>query len=195
MNSKTRSTPVIAAFRLLFVALTGLTVGACSKGDHHAGSTSDAGNQAARMESAVATLAPTQGNKVTGTVAFVREPNGIRVTARIQSLAEGDHGFHVHEKGDCSAPDGSSAGGHFNPTNLPHAGRDAQKRHVGDLGNLTADANGVASVNFVDSHLELSGPNSIIGKAVIVHAGPDDFTSQPSGNAGGRVACGVIESK
>ena len=147
------------------------------------------------MESAVATLAPTQGNKVTGTVAFVREPNGIRVTARIQGLAEGDHGFHVHEKGDCSAPDGSSAGGHFNPTNLPHAGRDAQKRHVGDLGNLTADANGVASVNFVDSHLELSGPNSIIGKAVIVHAGPDDFTSQPSGNAGGRVACGVIESK
>ena len=100
----------------------------------------------------------------------------------------------MHEKGDCSAPDGTSAGGHFNPGGKPHAARDAAARHAGDLGNLKADPYGLARVDFVDSTLSLSGPDSIVGKAVIIHEKADDFTTQPTGNAGARQACGVIEA-
>jgi Cu-Zn family superoxide dismutase len=143
--------------------------------------------------SAVAQLSPTQGNKARGLVQFKNEPTGVRVTADITGLTPGEHGFHVHENGDCSAPDASSAGGHFNPTNQSHGARDAEVRHIGDLGNLVADANGQALLNYIDPKLTLTGPNSIIGRAVIVHAGRDDLKSQPSGDAGGRVACGTIE--
>jgi len=143
--------------------------------------------------SAMATLEPTQGNQVRGTVRFTSEGGGVRVVANLTGLTPGDHGFHVHENGDCSAPDASSAGGHFNPTNQPHAGRDAEERHIGDLGNLVADADGRAQLDYVDRKLTLTGANSIVGKAVIVHAGRDDLKSQPSGDAGGRVACGKIE--
>ena len=142
---------------------------------------------------AVAQLQPTQGNTVRGTVTFSDEGGKVRVKAEINGLTPGEHGFHVHENGDCSASDASSAGGHFNPTNQPHAARDAEARHIGDLGNLTADSNGRAELDYVDSKLTLAGPNSIVGRAVIVHAGRDDLTSQPAGDAGGRVACGVIE--
>ena len=142
---------------------------------------------------AIARLEPTQGNNVRGTVRFGSEGNAVRVTAEVTGLTPGEHGFHVHENGDCSAPDASSAGGHFNPTKQPHAARDAEARHVGDLGNLVADNNGRAQLSYLDSKLTLSGPNSIVGRAVIVHAGRDDLKSQPSGDAGGRVACGAIE--
>jgi Cu-Zn family superoxide dismutase len=144
---------------------------------------------------AVAQLEPTQGNKARGTVRFSSEGNAVRVTADITGLTPGEHGFHVHEKGDCSAPDASSAGGHFNPDNQPHGARDAEARHVGDLGNLTADDKGRAQLNYLDQKLSLSGPNTIIGRAVIVHAGRDDLKSQPAGDAGGRVACGAIEQE
>lgn len=137
-------------------------------------------------------LKPTQGNTVTGKIEFASEAGGVRVTGTLEGLKPGEHGFHVHEKGDCSAPDATSAGGHFNPMTMPHAGPDADKRHEGDLGNVTADAAGKVTLNKVDRELELSGANSIIGHAVIVHANADDFTTQPTGNAGGRVACGVI---
>jgi superoxide dismutase, Cu-Zn family len=142
---------------------------------------------------AVAQLQPTQGNNVRGTVRFLDEGGKVRVIAEIAGLTPGEHGFHVHENGDCSAPDASSAGGHFNPTNQPHAARDAEARHIGDLGNLTADANGRAQLDYVDPKLTLNGPNSIVGRAVIVHAGRDDLRSQPSGDSGARVACGTIE--
>ena len=144
---------------------------------------------------AVAELSPTQGNDVRGTVIFSQESDGVHVVANLTGLTPGEHGFHVHEKGDCSAPDGSSAGGHFNPTNMPHAGPDAEQRHAGDLGNITADAKGEGHYDRVDSHLSLEGDHAIVGLSVIVHGGKDDFTSQPSGNAGPRVACGVIELK
>jgi Cu-Zn family superoxide dismutase len=137
-------------------------------------------------------LKPTQGNTVSGKIEFVSEAGGVRVSGKLEGLKPGEHGFHVHEKGDCSAPDAASAGGHFNPMTMPHAGPDADKRHEGDLGNVTADASGKVELNKVDRELELSGANSIIGHAVIVHANADDFTTQPTGNAGGRVACGVI---
>ena len=148
---------------------------------------------APKVTKAVAVLQPTEGNTVKGTVTFTQEDGGVRVTANFERLTEGDHGFHIHEKGDCSSPDGKSAGGHFNPEGVDHAGPDAEKRHVGDLGNLSASADGTASLDVLDKVISLNGPNTIVGRGVIVHANPDDLTSQPTGNAGGRVACGVIE--
>ncbi len=141
---------------------------------------------------AVAVLHPTTGNQARGTVTFTATAEGVQVTAHVEGLTPGQHGFHIHEFGDCSSGDGKSAGGHFNPEGAEHAGPDAPKRHVGDLGNITADENGVAHLEYTDRVLRLSGPHSIIGRGVIVHADPDDLTSQPTGNAGGRVACGVI---
>lgn len=144
------------------------------------------------VDKAVAVLHPTEGSDVTGTVTFSRTDNGTKVVADVLGLSPGKHGFHVHEFGDCSAPDGTSAGGHFNPEKRPHAGPEQANRHVGDLGNITADTSGDAHFVRTDSYLKLNGRDSIIGRSVIVHAGEDDLTSQPSGNAGPRVACGVI---
>lgn len=141
---------------------------------------------------AVAVVAPTAGSTVRGTVTFTATDGGVRITAQLEGLTPGSHGFHVHEFGDCSAADGTSAGGHFNPAGAPHAGPDAGARHTGDLGNLSADAQGTASYERVDRTVRLDGPHSVIGRGVIVHAAPDDLTTQPTGNAGGRVACGVI---
>ena len=143
---------------------------------------------------ATVTLAPTANQTARGEVTFTSEAGGVRVVGSFSGLVFGEHGFHVHEKGDCSAPDATSAGGHFNPTTKPHAAREAADRHAGDLGNLKADPYGLARVDFVDATLSLSGPNSIIGKAVIVHEKADDFKTQPTGNAGARFACGVIEA-
>ncbi|MFP4081812.1 MAG: superoxide dismutase family protein [Candidatus Aminicenantes bacterium] len=141
---------------------------------------------------AVAVLYPTQGNTANGVVTFTRVDNGIEIVADVQGLTPGKHGFHIHEYGDCSAQDSASAGGHFNPDHMPHGAPEDAVRHVGDLGNLTADAEGKAHYERVDSLISFSGRHSIIGLAVIVHAGEDDLTSQPAGNAGPRVACGVI---
>lgn len=142
---------------------------------------------------AVAVLSPTQGNNVTGTITFTEERDGVRVIADVRGLTPGSHGFHVHDKGDCSAPDAASAGSHFNPENMPHGGPDAAQRHAGDLGNIMADASGHGRLDRIDHHLSFSGPNSILGRAVIVHAKADDLKSQPAGDAGARVACGVIQ--
>jgi Cu-Zn family superoxide dismutase len=143
---------------------------------------------------AVAKLQPTADNRAAGTVTFEAVKDRVRVTADLTGLPAGNHGFHIHEKGDCSAADGTSAGGHFNPAGSPHGGPDspAAQRHVGDLGNLQAAENGTAHYAREDMILSLEGPDSIVGKAVIVHAGADDLTSQPTGNAGPRLACGVI---
>jgi len=160
------------------------------------GSTGEMMSAASPMTAkAVATLSPTQGYDVKGTVTFTKVDNGVQVVADITGLKPGEHGFHIHEKGDCSAPDASSAGGHFNPTGMPHGGADSAKHHLGDMGNITADASGKAHLDRVFSFLALSGTNSIVGHSVIVHEGTDDLTSQPSGNAGARAACGVIEIK
>ncbi|MBN2527168.1 MAG: superoxide dismutase family protein [Deltaproteobacteria bacterium] len=145
------------------------------------------------MSKAVAVLSPTEGNSVKGTVAFIPEDGKIRVFAKVEGLTPGKHGFHIHEKGDCSAPDGASAGGHFNPEGMDHGGPHATMRHVGDLGNLEANEEGVATLEYVDAHLTLEGEHTIIGKGVIVHAEEDDLISQPTGAAGARVACGVIQ--
>lgn len=147
---------------------------------------------AGEVTRAVAVLHPASDSEVRGVVTFTKVEGGVRVVAHIEGLKPGLHGFHVHEFGDCTAPDAGSAGGHFNPTNKPHAGPDDAERHEGDLGNVEADANGVAHYDRVDKEVELNGAHSIVGRAVIVHADPDDLKSQPTGNAGARLACGVV---
>jgi Cu-Zn family superoxide dismutase len=147
-----------------------------------------------RGPTATAVLAPTKGNQVSGTVQFKQRGEVVQVDVKVTGLKpNGTHGFHIHEKGDCSAADASSAGGHFNPDKSPHGGLSSEKRHAGDLGNLQADANGYAQASIQVSGITLdAGATSVIGRAVIVHANPDDLSSQPSGNAGARVACGLI---
>jgi Cu-Zn family superoxide dismutase len=177
------------------IAAVGLAAlaGACAGQPASTRPTSSAATaEATAVDHAIAVLRPTEGNDVKGTVRFSREADGVRVSVHIEGLTPGEHGFHVHEYGDCSSPDGTSAGGHFNPLDQPQGGRDSAKRHVGDLGNVTANDSGVAEADFVDSVIALDGAASIIGRGMIVHAGRDDLTSQPSGAAGPRVACGVI---
>jgi Cu-Zn family superoxide dismutase len=146
----------------------------------------------ATVTEAVCVLYPTEGNGVSGVVTFTKSESGIDIVADIEGLSPGKHGFHIHQLGDCTASDGTSAGGHFDPENKPHGGPADEERHVGDLGNITADENGKAHLEMTDDVIALSGSHSIVGRAVVVHAGEDDLTSQPTGAAGARVACGVI---
>lgn len=153
-----------------------------------------AAQEPAGPKTATAKLAPTAKSKVTGTVTFKEVDDGVEVTANIENLKPGEHAFHVHEKGDCSAPDATSAGGHFNPENHKHGAPDAAERHAGDFGNLTAGKDGKATKTITMKGINLGdGPNSVVGKGFIVHEKKDDFKTQPTGNAGGRVACGVVE--
>jgi superoxide dismutase, Cu-Zn family len=143
---------------------------------------------------ASAHLSPASGSKVAGHINFTQAgPNRVRVSGEVTGHQPGMKGFHIHEKGDCSAPDATSAGGHFNPRGAKHGATPAVG-HTGDMGNLTFSDAGRATVDitFEGLTLEKNAPNSIIGKAVVVHAGTDDQKTDPTGNAGGRVACGVI---
>jgi superoxide dismutase, Cu-Zn family len=142
---------------------------------------------------AVANLQPSSGSQVKGTVTFTKMGDDVQVVADVENLKPGKHGFHIHEKGDCSAPDASSAGAHFNPTHQHHGGPDSVERHSGDFGNITADASGKAHLDW-KGKLKFSGAESIIGKSVIVHEKEDDLKTDPSGNSGTRIACGVIEA-
>ena len=155
-------------------------------------------NPAMKMEEttkAVAVLIPTKSgalNGIDGTITFTKEEKGTRIKALISGLPEGKHGFHIHEFGDASSPDGKSAGGHFNPKGMVHG--DPSKtapRHLGDLGNIEADKDGKALYDMVDPDLPLSGPLSIIGHGVVIHEKADDY-GPPVGNAGGRLAVGVV---
>jgi Cu-Zn family superoxide dismutase len=143
----------------------------------------------------VATLEPTRGSTTAGSVWFVQEGSELQLLGRVSGLRPNqEHGFHVHEKGDCSSGDGMSAGGHFNPSGKPHGPR-AGEHHAGDLPALRADANGRATVRVrIAGNVLAAGPADFAGKALIVHAMPDDYTTQPTGNSGARLACGVISS-
>ncbi|EEF62747.1 superoxide dismutase family protein [Pedosphaera parvula] len=155
----------------------------------------DQGQQDQSEPKAIAYLNATAGHKANGTVTFTAVPGGVRIIAGIMGLAPGIHAFHIHENGDCSAPDASSAGGHFNPAGKPHGGPESVDRHLGDLGNIAADADGEAHLDFIDSQISLTGTNSIINRSLVVHEGADDYVSQPAGNSGARVACGVIQKQ
>jgi len=144
---------------------------------------------------AVARLEPTEGSTVSGVVTFEQLNGTVRIVADVSGLEPGVHGFHIHETGDCSAPDASSAGGHFNPQGYRHGAPGDDEHHAGDLGNIEAAEDGTAHLELEVDYITLaSGETSVMGKAVIVHSDPDDFTTQPTGNAGSRLACGVIEA-
>lgn len=147
---------------------------------------------------ATARLAPTKGSDASGTATFSSAgKDGVRITIEVSGLKpNAQHGLHIHEKGDCSAPDATSAGPHFSLQGQEHGPHEGDKYHAGDLGNLESDAQGKARKTVVvpDSKLTLAaGPSSVVGRAVVVHGGPDDLKSQPAGNSGPRIACGVIE--
>ena len=142
--------------------------------------------------SGVALLAAKSGSSVAGSVRFSQQGDKVKVVASVSGLAPNQaHGFHVHEKGDCSSPDGMSTGGHFNPMGHPH-GPQGGPRHGGDMPSLQADAAGKAKATFMLDGVALLGGQGLMGKGVIVHAQPDDYATQPTGNAGARIACGVI---
>jgi Cu-Zn family superoxide dismutase len=147
----------------------------------------------AARPTATASLAPTTGNTARGTVTFTQDGDEVRVRASVTGLKpNAQHGFHVHEKGDCSSGDGMSTGGHYNPAGKPH-GPQAAEHHAGDMPSLTADAYGNASASFELKGVSIAGgANDLIGRGVIVHRDPDDYKTQPTGNAGPRIACGVI---
>jgi len=180
----------LLSFTILLV-LTGILSGCNSGGNTPA---RDAVEQQPAPLQASALLAPTQGNAVQGNVIFRHEADGgVRIIAEVSGLTPGSRGFHIHETGDCSAPDASSAGGHFNPHQTAHGKEGEGEYHAGDLPSLQADADGNASLNVVLHGINLTGDHSIIGRGLIVHADPDDYTSQPTGNSGARVACAVIQ--
>ena len=145
---------------------------------------------------ASARLDAASGSAVWGSVSFVETGKGVLIRADVRNLRSGgEFGFHVHEKGDCSSGDGMSAGGHFNPAGKPHAHYGKPDRHAGDLANLHADGEGNATYTFETPLLSVqAGPNSVVGRAIVIHANRDDYTSQPAGNAGPRIACGLIRA-
>jgi Cu-Zn family superoxide dismutase len=183
----------LAASALLFIS--------CSEADHNHDDNinknihenSQLQTEEANIETALVILYPTEGNETNGQVIFTKMEDGrIKVNAEVYNLTPGKHGFHVHEFGDCSSPDGKSAGGHFFTDHDNHGPLEDHKTHVGDLGNLEANADGIAKATFITDKLSFSGKNSIIGRGIIVHEGEDDTKTQPTGGAGARVACGVI---
>jgi len=145
---------------------------------------------------AKAELKATSGNGVSGTLTLTQQSGGVHITGTIAGLTPNStHGFHVHEKGDCSAPDATSAGGHFNPEHHQHGNPASEERHAGDMPNVVSDAKGTAKVDIVATGVTLRSGDAddIVGKAIIVHQKADDYKSQPSGNAGSRIACAIIK--
>lgn len=138
---------------------------------------------------AVAVLLATQGNKTSGVITLEQRAEGVHLSGTVHGLEPGKHGFHIHEYGDLRSPDGKSAGGHFNPAGVKHGSPDDREHHVGDLGNITAQSSGTAKVDIVAKGMKL---HFVIGRSIVVHSGEDDLKSQPSGDAGSRVAVGVI---
>ncbi|RKU06874.1 hypothetical protein C6503_25285 [Candidatus Poribacteria bacterium] len=143
---------------------------------------------------AIATIGPTSESSVTGMAIFTQNGDQITLTIEIQNASPGIHGVHIHENGDCSSPDGKSAGGHWNPTGVAHGKWGEGEFHLGDIGNITVGEDGTGSIELTTDLWEIGTGSDVdvVGKGIIVHADADDFTSQPSGNAGARIGCGVI---
>ena len=144
---------------------------------------------------AVATIASKSDSHLTGKAVFHQAHGKVTLTVTLEGAEPGTHAVHLHEKGDCSAADGSSAGGHWNPTADEHGKWGTAHFHRGDIGNVEVGANGKGTLTLAADGWSVGGDaaTDVVGKAVIVHAKADDFTTQPTGNAGGRVGCGVVE--
>ncbi len=175
-------------FPVFALVVGGTLIAGCSGMSGTSGMSGSAGPRAA------AQLHSTTGNTATGTVNFAQRGNMVRVSGSVRGLKpNAEHGFHVHEKGDCSSGNGESAGGHFNPDGKPHGMPGGMAHHAGDFPMLKADASGAASFDFEAAAITVgTGMADVVGKGLIVHAQPDDYKTQPTGNAGARLACGVI---
>lgn len=165
------------------IALVGTLAGCAGMGVNPAG------------PSATARLEPTKGNTTSGIVEFQQRGGAVHVTATVTGLAPNqEHGFHLHEKGDCSSGDGMSTGGHWNPDGMPHGPQNAA-HHAGDMPSLKADGSGTAKATFTLANRTVAdGARSVVGRGLIVHKDPDDYTTQPTGNAGARLACAVVRA-
>jgi Cu-Zn family superoxide dismutase len=151
---------------------------------------------AATNATASVKLAGASGSSVAGELQLTATDGGVAITGQITGLSPGtEHGFHVHETGDCSAPDAKSAGGHFNPSNVAHGGPSSDVRHLGDIPNIQSDSSGhvTVSATIAGATLRDGAADDLVGKAMIVHAKRDDYLTQPSGDSGDRIACGVIQ--
>lgn len=201
--NQSRSGSILAMLTGWMVMSAFLILTACNTGsrqesaDDTSGQTGAETTDATTTRTARATMEAASGSEVSGEATFTQQgENAVRFQLTVQNLpAGGVHAVHLHEKGDCSAEDASSAGGHWNPTMQPHGKRGEGAYHKGDVDNMTADSNGQGTLDLVIEGWTIGGPDStnILDKSVIIHAKPDDFTSQPSGNAGDRISCGVIE--
>ena len=192
--------------RPLTIVFAPLLLAACAKEQpppNYSGAASQpAASQPAASQpaaaSAEATIMATSGSKVTGKAVLkaLADGSGVSVHVMISGASPGDHGMHIHQKGDCSSPDGKSAGGHFNPANVAHALPATAERHLGDLGNITvtADGTGEASIERKGANLKEGDAMSFLGRAVIIHAKPDTG-AQPTGAAGARIGCGEIKKQ
>ena len=152
------------------------------------------GTSSTPSKQATATIGSASGSDVTGSAVFKQSGDSIALNVEIQNAAPGVHAVHIHEKGDCSSPDGKSAGGHWNPTDVPHGEWGEGEFHLGDIGNMTVGEDGTGKIELTADQWEMGTGSirDIVGKGIIVHAGADDFTSQPSGAAGARIGCGAI---
>ena len=175
----------------LFVCLLGsITLGSCQQPNSE---TQEPGSEATPIDRAIAVISPTQGNQVKGMADFIQNGKDVNIVVRVEGLTpNGVHGWHIHEFGDLSDPNGKATGGHYNPEGHDHALPSKAERHAGDLGNLTADADGKADQELTVRNISINGSlNPILGRGVIIHAEEDDG-GQPTGNAGARIAQGVI---
>jgi len=148
--------------------------------------------RAKTVTKAVAVVHPAKDQKVSGVVRFEKAEGGLKISWELSGLAPGNHGFHIHEFGDCNCADLKCAGGHFNPDGKKHGGPGKPERHAGDLGNIVAGADGTSKGEMTDSGVALQGDRSIVGRAIMIHEKEDDLATDPTGNAGGRFAAGVI---
>lgn len=187
MNRLRSGWVVLSVAALLVLIACGPRVRKATTGDDAMKSTTPTG--------AAATLQGPPGSAVSGTVTFTPSGNGVRIVAHVEGAPAGLHGLHLHENGQCEHGGDkhfTSAGGHFNPTGAPHACPPTEPRHAGDFGNVEVAADGTGHLDFTTSLISLSGANGVVGKAVILHAGADDCATQPTGNSGDRLACGVV---
>lgn len=167
----------------------GLLIGAAADQKRNTDATPAAKKDVQVPHRGVAVLRPTKDNKARGVIVLMQTKQGVRLRGRVRNLKPGQHGFHIHQYGDLRSHDGKSAGGHFAPKGHKHGGPKDAEHHAGDLGNITANSSGVANVDILAKELKL---HFVIGRSIVVHGGADDLKSQPSGNAGPRVALGVI---
>jgi Cu-Zn family superoxide dismutase len=177
----------------IITGLASLVFGACAQMPQKTETGDSSASVAPLRAQAVLKVSPK--TNLRGTVEFSEINGELTIRTEIEGLKPGAHGFHIHDKGDCSSGDFNSAGPHFNPGSMAHGSMDSEVRHAGDLGNLTADRKGNAKQVIVLKGLSLvDGAQGLIGRAVIIHNDPDDLKTQPTGNSGKRIACGVIEA-